>query len=279
MIEVSYTLCNNLFFKSGSISRLKLVNLDFIESSKISFVETKIHLPRFSNFDISKIDITRANIDFKTFQLLNDYESDIGIYSKNQAKRNYLEARDTYYLINKQFQNADLDDSQIELEFLMNEAYVKSLNHNFSNFFYIVWNKYFRGHYGLSPSVVILTALKIWILFGIIYIFIGQFTNVGWALFIPINIYGKPIENMQPRFLNQNKWKLSMSYVSYCFLFSMQQLLIPGFSNSGLSFFKGIGLSQKLLIPIGIGKLISFLEYILGLILIFNFIQAFIRTL
>jgi hypothetical protein len=278
-IEIGQIKCKDLIFKSGNISKIKLINLELSELSQIKFIETKVSLPEFSNSNLPKIDLTRANIDFKSFQVLSDHESDIGIYSENQASRNYIEARDSYYLLNKQFQNAGLKESQRSMEYLMNEAYIKSLRPSISKNLYVIWNKHLRGNYGLDPFIVLLTAFKIWILFGVIYVFLGQFTNIGWALFLPLNIHGKPLNNTNPRFLNQNSTKLSVLYITYCFIFSLQQLLIPGFSSIGLSFFKGIGFSQKLLIPIGIGKLISFVQYILGLLLIFNFIQAFIRTL
>ena len=279
LVEFGHIQCNQISFKAGRASKVKLININFTPSSQVRFIETEIHYPRISNSDASKIDFTRANFDFETFQLLNDYLCDIGQFSTTKSKSVYLEARDMYYLLNKQFQNAGINTAQRKFEFLMNEAYYKSKDKNFSTWLAIIWNKYFRGYYGLSPSIVIYTALAIWLIFGIVYIFIGQFTNVAWSLYLPLDINGKVISDVQPRFINQSTWKLSFSYIRYCFLFSIQQLLMPSFSNSGLTFVKGIGFSQKLLIPIGIGRFLSFVQYILGLLLLFNFIQAFIRTL
>jgi len=279
LVEIGHIQCNQVSFKAGSISKVKLINIKFNSSSQIKFIETKIHFPRICNSDMAKIDFTRANFNFETFQLLNDYKCDVKKFSSSKSKSIYLEARDMYYLLNRQFQNAGITETQIQFEILMNEAYYKSKNHNISTWFSILWNKYFRGHYGLSPKIVIYTALVIWLIFGMFYIFLGQFTNVAWSLYMPLDIHGKVITSVQPRFVIQSTWNISFSYIKYCLLFSIQQLLMPSFSNSSLTFFKGIGFSQKLLIPIGIGKVLSFIQYIIGLLLLFNFIQAFIRTL
>lgn len=278
-IEIGQTKCNRILFKSGSVSRIKLINIELAPTTQIKFVETIINFPRFSNNILPQIDLTRANIDFNTFQLLNDFDSDNGLFSLGQARSNYLEARDSYYLILKQFQNAGIKEGQRKLEYLINESYVKSLHNSISKFIYVIWNKHLRGYYGLEPLMVVATALKVWILFALIFFILGHFTNIGWALLIPLNIHGEAMNNIHPRFLNPKSWKVSSSYFYYCVLFSLQQLIIPGFSKSGLTFFRGIFFTSSLFIPIGIGKLISFIEYLFGLIIIFNFIQAFVRTL
>jgi len=278
-LELGYLNYDNIVFKAGDASHVKLINIISNDYSSVKFIETNISYPRFRNIDISRIDLTRANFDFKTFQLLDDYEADNSIYSPNKAKSIYLEARDTYYLIQMQFQNAGLKKTQLSFEFLMQEAYFKSKSNSLLSFISLIWEKYMRGHYGLSPLIVLFSAFIIWLVFSFIYILIGQITNVAWALYLPLNIHGNAINKVNPRFLNHPQWNLSLLYINYCMIFSLQQLLLPSFSRSGISKFRGIGFSQRLLIPIGIGKMLAFVQNALGIILLFNFVQAFIRVL
>ncbi|OFX69182.1 MAG: hypothetical protein A2X14_01435 [Bacteroidetes bacterium GWD2_33_33] len=278
-LEIGHVKYTSILFKAGYALKVKLINTLSNSKSSLKFIETIIEYPRLCNIDISKVDFTRAIFDFNSFQLLDDYECDKGLYGNVIAKSKYLEARDTYYLIHKQFQEAGILHTQRKFEFLMHEAFVKTKNKSFSTCIYVLWNKYIRGYYGLSPMIVLYSASIVWLLFSFIYILLGQFTNVAWALYLPLNIHGVAVSNVHPRFLNQPLWKLSFSYMNHCMLFSLQQLLLPSFSRSGLSLFKGIGFSQKLLIPIGFGKMLSFIQYIIGLILLFNFVQAFIRVL
>lgn len=140
-------------------------------------------------------------------------------------------------------------------------------------------NDQMRGHYGLSPFVVIRSTLVILILFAVVYFIIGKM-KIAWGMVMPISVLGEPIEDTDPKFITTTMDTSSGSYVLDCLTFSLDQILVVGTQMFRIPYvIERFRVVPRRYVSIGIGKLVASVENLVGLILLYFFILAFIRIL
>ena len=275
-VEIGMLRCRELIFKQGYFHRLRMSDIDLVEDKTMAqFEGTELVLPQVFSDPKLRVDLTRATLNSDEFQLLIDLETDQETLGNPQL--NYQKVRDTYYLLAQQFRAAGLKNLELRCEYLMREAEYKTMRPGVKKWAFRIWNVYFRGDYGLSPMKILLTAVILWILMSVVYLLLGR-TNIAWGLIIPTNVLNTPIDSLNPKVVNSPRL-LSLTYWIRCFSFSAQQLLMPGFTNAGLSYFRSVLFGSDVIVPIGIGRSLSVVQFIAGITLMFNFIQAFVRVI
>lgn len=276
--EFAYFVFDDICIDGGLYSKAFVGDLRHNPHSKFQIKKARIEYPLFDDSIIKILDLTRSNIDIKNFKLLNEYHADNEEYGKTQCLYIYEEVRDIYYILSQLFYVDGLYEMQRHFEYRMYDAKYKSETSAIKKAQILLWDVFLRGDYGYSPFNVLIASSVVWFIFTSIYFFMGRL-KVGWALFVPLNILGNALADENPKFINANFKKNNVEYLLDCGTFSLHQLIYVGFKKYGMTTVNIFGFIPKHIVTIGIGVIIAMMEKAIGLLLIFNFIQAFLRTL
>lgn len=283
---------NEVFVEGGDIQYLDVSNILNTNASMTVF-STLLKNPNFVNKSARNYSILfNSSIENATFladenSILkeeSEWEDKNSDESKKtnrtEIKKGYLVAKSVYSYLSKVFENEKkyaLADyfyyrSKIcENEISSNSSLEKGINK--------IWNEYFRGNYGTSYPKILLTYLYMVLIFSVLYIALG-WIKISFGYYITTKLFGDTLENQKPIILTwrKNKFGLIM-FIGHCLIFSLNSMVLGGLTNR----FHLYNFTSMYLYPprrygsIGMGKYFSLIQSIIGLILVFFFISAFVR--
>jgi uncharacterized protein YjbI with pentapeptide repeats len=282
-VDFAFIDFKKILFIDGELDRLKISNIYQQNKGDLKIIRTALNYPYIDASLVSSVDILRAEIDLSRFRLMNEVLADSRKYGDSKTSSMYKELRDIYYVLSKTFLDSGQKQKGFFFQFRMNECDRKANHSYIKRLGILFWDVFFRGNYGLSPYMVILTSIIVWFIFSILYYLIGKL-KIVWALYMLLDLQGKIIETDIVHIFGQDtsddkSTKFMNQYLFECMNFSFHQLMQVGFNKYGTSYIGHFGYTPKYIVPIGSGKAIVFIQRILGIVLIFNFIQAFIRIL
>lgn len=291
---------NNLTF-SGNIKEInleggvirycdisKITNLDF----KFNVYATYLKNPNFVNKRDKNYTILKSlNIDNAIFLpntnsiLKEELEwkknnTNISANTKrSEIKQGFVTSKSVYnflsktFEINKQYKLADFfyyRSKVCETE-ISNTGLTKNI--------LILFHEYFRGDYGTNFFKVLITFIIITFFFGFLYFAFGFF-KFTFGYFINTKLFGVNLDNQKPILLTYRRNRAGLLvFIKHCFIFSVNNMVLGGFSDG----FHLYNFTTLYLFPprkygsIGIGKFLSIIQSILGLLLVFFFLTAFLR--
>lgn len=276
-LELSKLKFNTILFQAGTAQDLCLYDLNS-SNGKIMIIGTLLNYPKLSLNIFKYLDLTRANILIDDFIIAQEKIGDL-LESNSKKYDYYKEARVIYSLLGQQFHNANMKKHERIMEYRMRVVERKTNESAAEQFIEYVLEDQIRGHYGLDPSVVIFSAFIIWMFFAVIYFFLGVL-HFGWGMELTINTLGEKYSNTEAVFIVPSLDGSVIAYVITCLAFSFDQLISLGLKAFEISSYSShLRKIPKIYIAVGFGKVVSLVQNILGLVLLFFFIQAFIRTL
>lgn len=278
ILDISRINFGSVFIKGGEIRRLKLKEL-IGSNSKLIMSECLIsNQPYFSADIFPFLDLSRVLFPKEGFMIDQEVEGDKRKLRKHKNAL-YREARGIYTLLSQHFAEAKIDQYKAIVDYRTRLVERKMLESSLAQAIDFVWSDQLRGHYGSDPIIVLRSAIWIWLIFSFLYFFLG-IIHLCWGMELVVNSLGERFSSTEPKFILFKERKSIFSYYITCLTFSFDQLISLGFRAFEISAFgRSFRQIPKIYLPIGIGKNVAVLQNIIGLVLLFNFIQAFLRTL
>jgi hypothetical protein len=198
---------------------------------------------------------------------------------RTSIKKKYITVRTAYNHLSKIFGDQKKYDMSDYFDFRSKVCDRKLKTTRFRGFLSYVFHEKMRGNYGTSSITVLKTMLDIFLFFTLVYFLLGFF-NYSFGFYINTKFSGEHLENEKPTLitLRHNITKL-LSYIKHCFVFSLNQMILGGISRD----FHIYDFSVWFLFPprkygaIGIGRYISLVQNIVGLMMLFFLITAFLK--
>ena len=195
-----------------------------------------------------------------------------------KVKQKYLDARLCYITLANQFNEAKYTRISNYFNYRANAVDRKKKYSGISHGAQYLYNEMLRGKYGTDPITVLISALWLIIVFAIIYFILGLL-NIGWGIKTYTSLLGDNLEDRTPQVLVWKRGDNLFYYFMECFFFSTSQLLLGGISKD----FHIYNFSVNILSPprkyaaLSWVRWIAGIENILGLIMLFFFINAFVN--
>lgn len=278
---------NNITLDGGQVYELDITKIKS-NKTKLKIMGTRLFYPNFYNNLSNNVDVfmnsTITPSSFNTNFLLSEDKELNEINSFRAYKTNRIEIFNRFRFVEQSYgvlsdKLKKTNDKQLSNYF----SYRQSKTHNVLNQTYfwnklsVLWNEYFRGNYGTSISPIIVTFLICWILFAILYSFLG-YINFVFFYYKTTNDEGKT--NEKSYFITYNRKVTNFYFIfKHCIWFSLSQMVAGSIINS-LNFgrFTTLYLTPpRKYFTIGIGVFFSIIQNIIGIILVFNFITTFIN--
>jgi uncharacterized protein YjbI with pentapeptide repeats len=261
------------FAKNLDVSDLKdahsLVTLEYVELST----------PKFSPEMAPSINLRKVLIS-SNFKLMQDYQADCGLFGKNISREYYTDAAAIYAIIKSQFKEIGSGRIERRMDYLMKSAERKALASPILRIFTFLWDEQLRGYYGTSPMVVVRAAFWLWLIFSFGYFILGKL-RIAWGVSIEVSPLGETIEKAIPQVIVYRLGFGPWQYLMACLSFSIDQILVIGVRQGfRISHFtEHLANIPRRFFSIGFGRIVAGIENVVGVILLFNFVQAFLRSL
>lgn len=277
-VSFSLTKSGQILLRRGNASEFNIRDI-VDKGTTVSFEYIEINKPNISPDFAGTINFKKA-IFPDDFVLMQDYQSDNGEFGTKVSRESYSDAIAIYSVIRNQFREIGIGRVERRMEYLLKAAERKSLSSFSNRFFTLIWDEQCRGYYGTSPMIVLRSAFWIWLMFAFTYFSLGKL-RIAWGASIEVSALGERINNINPQLFIHRANLSNWQYALACLSFSFDQLLIVGVRQG----FRVSHFTEQLMkvprryIGVGFGRIISGIESIIGLIILFNFVQAFIRSL
>ena len=267
---------NRVEFNGWSIEWLDFGNLDF-SSTKVRFSQTLLRYPRLPEQGLDRVDLRGLLLE-RNFVLWQEK------WIRGRGKSSPLwnsqlrEASLTYFALSDGFQQIGRTDLSRQMYYRARVCQRDSSPDSFYKVLSGTWGEYFRGRYGTSWQIIVCTGFILWISYSLVFIVLGL-SRFAWSA----EILRSPVgESSAPRLSLVTPYgdRTFGSYVVIAGIVSIEHLLIVGgnvFQITGFSDL--IRPVSKQYIVIGIGRPIAISEAAFGLVLLVNFVRAFVATL
>ena len=260
-----------------------LRNLDMkafrIDPANVSLYEVQLSAPVFSAQLVKDLDIRRLLWTSRGLVIGQEIEAQDDELSHARAVELLREARSIYALLQRRYAEAGFGREERFMTYRLGVVNRGLLESRIRARLDYLWNELCRGRYGTDPMVVVGTAIGVCVFFAMLYFVLG-WMHVAWGLIIPESMTGQVGDGGVAHFICGAGAGHVVRYSSTCFAFSMNRLLFGGTRAFDLINPSDLfTLAPSRYKSIGIGRLISGLEGLAGLILLTNFIRAFVRTL
>lgn len=283
---------NEVFVEGGDIQHLDVSNI-LNTNATLTVFSTLLRNPNFVNKSAKNYSILfNSSIENATFLadensiLKEELEWDDKNSSASQKtdrteiKKGYLVTKSVYSHLSKVFENEkkyDLADYfYYRSKICENEI---SSDYTLKKWILGIWNEYFRGNYGTSYPKILLTSFYVTLFFSFLYITLGLF-KFSFGYYVNTKLFGDTLENQKPIILTWRKNKFGIVvFIGHCIIFSLNNMVLGGLNN----IFHLYNFTSMYLYPprrygsIGVGKYVSIIQSIVGLIMVFFFISAFVR--
>jgi len=262
----------------GEVTKLDVRDL-IQEGSEIALEHVLLVYPGFSPELAAQTNFRKARIP-DDFIVLQELEAETFLAGTTKARESYADAIAVYSVLLGQFRDIGLRRVERRIEYLLRTAERKSQESTWRRLVGNIWDEQLRGRYGTSPLVVLRSTFWVWMLFSIAFLIMGGL-RIAWGASILVTTLGNPVTNEHPRVIVRRAGFGFFQFLVACMTFSLDNLLFLGSRTSlGLATFsEELMKVPKRYVGIGIGRLVAGGEKLLGLVLLFNFFQAFLRAL
>ena len=265
------------------VRRGRLDNLDVrkmqIEGASVLLYEVQMEAPVFSAELVTDLDIRRLLWPPEGLIIGQEIEAEEGVLSQKLSKELLREARGVYTVLQRRYADAGMGREERFMAYRLGVVNSKLSNSKAKVVIDYLWNDLCRGRYGTNPWVVVRTACLVCMIFACVFFFLG-WMHIAWGLVVPESVTGQAGEGGVAYFIRGILREHVFQYYWICLTFSLNQLLFGATRMFDImNPTKMFTLSPSRYKSIGIGQLISGLESLIGLVLLFNFIRAFVRTL
>ncbi len=281
----------NIFIEGGEISGLDVSNITN-PVTKLSVFATLLINPNFVNKASKNYAILfNSSLENATFlpnnnsilkeelEWIDKNSEESNLTRKLEIKKGYLVSKSVYSYLSKIYEN----DKKYDLaDYFYHRSKVCEREINYTGtkkYLLTLFDDYIRGNHGTNYFVILKTFFFVTILFAFIYIILGYF-KIAFGYFIKTNLFGENNYNEKPIILtfHRNNYGI-FKFISNCFIYSLNNMVLGGLSN-GFHFYN---FTTMYLYPprkygtVGMGRFISIIQSIVGLLLVVFFITSFLR--
>ncbi len=280
----------NILIEGGEISNLDITKITNDECN-INIVTTHLINPQLFTFEsvnpyvFLSADISNAYFATNSNSILSE-ELQLDEINSNpsfKTKREEIKKRFTYlitayYHLSKIFINQKKYDLADYFDYRAKICERKSFDSKIKKAWYWFYNEKLRGDYGTSLIQIMWTFLTIGFVFSVIYFLLGVL-KFAFCYSVKVNNSGEDIEEERPEIKSLGKKGINfIPFYFECLLFSFSQMLLGGITKDfARDIFRFLVHPPKRYVAIGVGKFLGIIQYILGILILFFFISAFIR--
>jgi len=282
---------NNVYLEGGEIKYLDVANITN-PNSKLTVFSTYLINPNFVNKSAKNYSIL-FNSSIENASFIPDKSSilkeELEWHDKNskdatetertEIKKGYLISKSVYSYLTKVFETEkkyDLADYfYYRSKICEREINSDGIKKTILKFF----NENIRGNYGTNYLTILKTFLFITLLFSFLYYILGYF-KFAFGYYVKTKLFGETSDTEKPVLLTYHRNKFGfITFIINCFIFSLNNMVLGGLSN-GFHFYN---FTTMYLYPprkygtIGVGRIFSIFQSLIGLILVFFFITSFLR--
>jgi uncharacterized protein YjbI with pentapeptide repeats len=229
-----------------------------------------------TQFDISEESILSEELEIDNLSSRDSYSTD-----RTAINKKYMAVRTAYNHLTKVFNDQKNYDLSDYFEYRSKVCDRKITTSRFDSLVSWIFNEKMRGNYGTNSFVVLMTMLIILFLFSFLYFILGIYPfKFAFGFYLNTKLSGEIVEDERPVLITlRHSLNGFIDYATHCFLFSLNQMILGGISRG----FHIHDFSLWYLFPprkygsIGIGRIISFVQNIIGLMMLFFFITAFLK--
>ncbi|HMK24960.1 MAG TPA: hypothetical protein VK483_02945 [Chitinophagaceae bacterium] len=280
-----------IIIEGGEIQYLDVSNI-LIPDAKLTIFSTILKNPNFVNKSAKNYSIL-YNSSIESATLTPDKNSilkeELEWQDKNshsateterkEIKKGYLVSKSVYTYLSKIFENEKRYDLSDYFYFRSKVCEREINSSGLSKTLLKYFNESVRGNYGTNYLIILKTFVFIILFFSLIYILLG-FSKFAFGYYINTKLFGESLENQKPILLTfrRNKFGIII-FIWNCILFSLNNMVLGGLSSN----FHFYNFTTMYLYPprkygtLGIGRFFSFIQSLIGLLLVFFFITAFLR--
>lgn len=278
---------NEIVFDGGQVDNLDITKIE-TEHTSLQIMGTKLLFANFYNNHSTNIEVFSNSLitpsSFKSNFIVNEERELLKTNSNKSYNTPRVEIFNRFRFVEQSYEIlsnklAKSNNKQLSNYFKYKEHKIHNLlNQSYThNKFSIVWNEYFRGNYGTKISPIIITFFVSWLIFAIIFIILG-YLNFVFFYYKVTNDEG--VTGNTSYFITFDKELKNFSqYLKHCIWFSLSQMVAGSVINS-LNFgrFTTLYLTPpRKYYTVGLGVVLSIIQNIIGIILVFNFVSTFIN--
>lgn len=282
---------NNIILEGGEIHYLDVANLTN-NNTKLIVFSTYLINPNFVNKSAKNYSIL-LNSSIENATLSADKNSilkeeiewqdkntkDASVTERNEIKKGYLVSKSVYSYLSKVFESEKKYDLADYFYFRSKVCEREINSEGLGKYFEKFFNENIRGDYGTNYLRILITFLVITLIFSFLYFLLGYF-KFAFGYYLKTKLFGETSENEKPVLLTYHRNKFGfIPFTINCLIFSLNNMVLGGLSN-GFHFYN---FTTMYLFPprkygtIGIGRIFSIIQSLIGLILVFFFITSFLR--
>jgi len=261
----------------GRLASLDLAGLQ--TDGQIELSRLELMAAHITKTQSRQVDLAGAIGLGERFKLQQELDAASDRFGKATSRDLFADAEQCYHAIASRLMNDGLKDPALRMRYRAAVCHREGTTEGLDRAFSIVWGEYLRGQYGTSWLVVLQVALVVWAVFTALYWALG-WCRYCWAMEVTATADGVLWRSDRPRVVLPYGERSLVDYSLCAMVFSLENLLLIG----GRTFQFGavadlIKPTPKGLIGIGVGRILAFIEGVIGLVLIVNFLQAFIAAL
>ena len=264
--------------RGGKISFLDVAMIDTFATLKID--GTQLSFPSFQNHVSTNVEIVKNltiyaqsfsnlnNFGLKEQLLFEEIDTDNSYETaRNEIKERFLSVEATYNKLSSKFNESNDKKYANYFKFKEHQFHSKLNQSELSQKFSVIWHEFIRGNYGTSVIPIAIAFITVWFAFGFLY-FMLAFLNIA------VISYKYSVNGQDKTYIVSIGAKFSniLNAISNCYYFSITEMFSGGItSNIKLGNFSNNYQSPpRTYIAIGVGRIISFIQNVLGIILIFR---------
>jgi hypothetical protein len=283
-------LFKEILFEGGEVTHLDITQVQN-DDCRFKAIATKLNEPNLYSFETASssvfLNAEIANAMFelnKSSWLKEEKEVDKMNRSASYNTRREVINKRYSFVISGYMHLAKLFDEQKRYD-VADYFYVRSKACErkaeprwYKRAFIKVFHEKMRGDYGTNLGKILWTFLLTVCVFTFVYWILAIF-KIGFGYYTCLRLDGSEIHDHRPIFISLNRnWSNGIEVLRSCFFLSMNQLLLGSLTKD---FVKDIlvfaSMPPKKYSVIGIGRLMSVLQYLLGIILLCFLISSFLH--
>lgn len=193
--------------------------------------------------------------------------------------KKYIYLRTAYNHLSKIFSDQKKYDLADYFDYRAKVCDRKINSNRFYGFLTWLFHEKMRGNYGTDSFIVLVSIFFIFIFFTFIYFTMGYF-NFAFGYFAYTKLSGELLELEKPKIITMRRnFSQFITYLKHCFLYSLNQMILGGISKDFHLYQFSISylFPPRRYGPVGFGRFVSLMQNIIGLLMLFFLITAFLR--